>query len=80
MRCVIYIFEGGTMTQKQINRYNELLLHFIKDEKFMELVDLVAIYHASEHIKSKQSRDVFIENPYERLVFDLENREKILGQ
>lgn len=68
------------MTQKKINRYNELLLHFIKDEKFMELVDLVAIYHASEHIKAKQSRDVFIENPYERLVFDLENREKILGQ
>lgn len=66
------------MTQKQINRYNELLLHFIKDEDFMELVDLVAIYHNSEYIKAKQIGDVFIENPYERLVFDLENREKIL--
>lgn len=66
------------MTQKQINRYNELLLHFIKDENFMELVDLVAIYHNSEYIKAKQSGDVFIENPYERLVFDLENRERIL--
>lgn len=68
------------MTQKQINRYNELLLHFIKDEDFMELVDLIAIYHNSEHIKAKRDGYVFIENPYERLVFDLENREKILKQ
>ena len=68
------------MTKKQINRYNELLLNFMKDDNFMELLDLVAIYHNSEHIKSKQRGDVFIDNPYERLVFDLENREKILGQ
>lgn len=68
------------MTKKQINRYNELLLSFMKDDNFMELLDLVAIYHNSEHIKAKQSGDVFIDNPYERLVFDLENREKILGQ
>lgn len=68
------------MTKKQINRYNELLLHFLKDENFMELVDLVAIYHNSEYIKAKQSGNLFIENPYERLVFDLENRETILGQ
>lgn len=68
------------MTEKQINRYNELLIKFIKDDDFHELLYLASNYFLSENIIAKKDNNVYIDNPYERLVYDLENREKVIKQ
>lgn len=68
------------MTNKQISRYNELLLKFIQNDDFHELLYLTNNYFLSMNIISKKDKNTFIDNPYERLVYDLENREKILNE
>lgn len=65
------------MTDKQISRYNELLLKFTQDDDFHELLYLASNYFLSMNIVAKKDSNVFIDNPYERLIYDLENREKI---
>ncbi len=67
------------MTQKQINRYNELLLKFLGDQDFMELMDLVLIHHTAENTRGKLNGTLPIEDPYRRLIYDLENREKVIS-
>lgn len=66
------------MTDKQINRYNELLLKFMKDDDFHELLHLLNSYYLSMNILAKIDKNVYIDNPYERLIYDLENRERML--
>lgn len=68
------------MTNKQISRYNELLLKFIQDDDFHELLYLANNYFLSMNIVAKKDNNLFIDNPYERLIYDLENREKILKE
>lgn len=68
------------MTDKQISRYNELLLKFIQDDDFHELLYLTNNYFLSMNIVAKKDNNLFIDNPYERLVYDLENREKMLKE
>lgn len=68
------------MTDKQISRYNELLLKFIQDDDFHELLYLTNNYFLSMNIIAKKDNNLFIDNPYERLIYDLENREKMLRE
>ncbi len=68
------------MTDKQVSRYNELLLKFIQDDDFHELLYLTNNYFLSMNIVAKKDNNLFIDNPYERLVYDLENREKMLKE
>lgn len=68
------------MTDKQISRYNELLLKFIQDDDFHELLYLTNNYFLSMNIVAKKEKTLFIDNPYERLIYDLENRERMLKE
>lgn len=68
------------MTNKQISRYNELLLKFIHNDDFHELLYLLNNYYLSMNILAKKENNLFIDNPYERLIYDLENREQILKE
>ena len=68
------------MTNKQVSRYNELLLKFIQDDDFHELLYLTNNYFLSMNIVAKKDSNIFIDNPYERLIYDLENREQILKE
>lgn len=68
------------MTDKQIDRYNELLVKFLRDEDFMELLGLLSQVYVSSTIEARQSGLVFLENPYEKLIYDLEMRERILKE
>ncbi len=66
------------MNKKQIDRYNELLLKFGKDEEFIELLSLANNYFIFSNIEAKQLGLVFIDNTYERLIYDLSTREQII--
>lgn len=68
------------MTNKQRDKYNELLLKFLRDDDFMMLLDLVSLYHQSEAIRDKQAGEIPFDNPYDRLVYDLENRERLVKE
>lgn len=68
------------MTQKQINRYNELLVKFLGDPDFMELMDLTLIHHTVESTRDKLNGTLPIEDPYRRLIYDLENRENVISE
>lgn len=66
------------MTEKQVFRYNELLLKYLQDEEFQELLTLVNNYYISTKIINKKNGDDYISNPFERLIYDLENREELI--
>lgn len=68
------------MTKKQIDRYNELLLKFLGNDEFMELLDLVLIHHTAENTRGKLNGTLPIEDPYRRLIYDLENREETISR
>lgn len=66
------------MTEKQIFRYNELLMKYLKDDEFQELLGLVNNYFFSTRITNKKDGENYISDPFERLIYDLENREQLI--
>lgn len=66
------------MTKERTDRYNELLLKYSQDPEVNELLALAGEYYCSANIRCKEIGTSFISNPYERLVYDLEQREEII--
>lgn len=65
------------MLKKEIIRYNTLLNKFLGNEEFLDLLNLVLQYDISTRIDEKRAGIIPPDNPYERLIKDIENREKI---
>lgn len=66
------------MLKKDIDRYNELLKKFLGDSDFNELLALANNYWITSKIDEERAGIPSLKNPYERLIKDLENREKNL--
>ena len=65
------------MLKKGINRYNTLLRNFMQKDEFIELLSLALEYHETVSLDERRAGVIPADNPYQRLIKDIENRENI---